>query len=156
MKITYKIGDLLEAEEKVILHGCNGRGVMGSGVAKAIRAAYPIAFEKYREALDKDRKIAPGTVIPVFCGRHIIINAVTQDDFGYDKTARYVSYDAVADCLRKVNDWPYWRENEARIAMPKIGAGLGGGSWPIIAAIIEDTLKAVAPTVYVIDDGEML
>ena len=37
MKIIYKQGDLLEAEEVVIVHGCNAQGVVGSGVALAIR-----------------------------------------------------------------------------------------------------------------------
>lgn len=156
MKITYKLGDLLEADEHVILHGCNGKGVMNSGVAKAIRKAYPVAFEKYRAAQDGEFNIKLGSVIPVFCGRHTVLNAVTQADYGYTNGTRYVSYDAVANCLKQVNDWPWWRNNKAELAMPKIGAGLGGGSWPIIAAIIEDTLKAVAVTVYVLDEGELL
>ncbi len=35
--ITYKQGDLMKASETYIAHGCNAQGVMGSGVAKAIR-----------------------------------------------------------------------------------------------------------------------
>lgn len=33
MKIIYKQGDLLSCPERVILHGCNAQGVMGSGIA---------------------------------------------------------------------------------------------------------------------------
>jgi O-acetyl-ADP-ribose deacetylase (regulator of RNase III) len=37
------------------------------------------------------------------------------------------------------------------IAMPQIGAGLGGGDWNVIAAIIESELKNVKPYVYVLE-----
>lgn len=33
-------GDLLVAPHRVIAHGCNLVGVMGAGIAKAIREAY--------------------------------------------------------------------------------------------------------------------
>ncbi|KKN25229.1 hypothetical protein LCGC14_0887100, partial [marine sediment metagenome] len=32
MIITYVIGDLLESPYRLILHGCNAQGVMGSGI----------------------------------------------------------------------------------------------------------------------------
>ena len=47
--IEYKNGDLLNVTEGIILHGCNGQGVMGAGVAKAIKMKYPEAFTAYKE-----------------------------------------------------------------------------------------------------------
>ncbi|ESQ88967.1 hypothetical protein ABAC460_14395 [Asticcacaulis sp. AC460] len=49
MKIIYKTGDLLEAPERVICHGCNAQGVMGSGIAVPIRNRYPMVFKAYRD-----------------------------------------------------------------------------------------------------------
>jgi hypothetical protein len=55
MKIIYKQGDLLDCIEKVIVHGCNAQGVMGSGVALAIRKKYPDAARAYFDMKDKGR-----------------------------------------------------------------------------------------------------
>ena len=47
MDIIYRQGNLLDAREIVILHGTNARGVMGSGVARQIRARWPNVYEIY-------------------------------------------------------------------------------------------------------------
>ena len=47
--IKYKIGDLLTAPQKCIAHQVNCQGVMGSGVAKAIRNEYPKVYKEYKE-----------------------------------------------------------------------------------------------------------
>ena len=44
--IKYKIGDLLTAPQKCIAHQVNCQGVMGSGVARAIRNEYPKGTSK--------------------------------------------------------------------------------------------------------------
>lgn len=156
MKIEYIKGDLFSTNVKTILHGCNAQGVMGSGVAKIIREKYPKAYERYRKEYERYNSLAMGQVIAVPCGDRqtdpdnfkIIVNAITQEYFGPDGK-RYVSYDAVSECLEKVN-----RFSEVygitEVAMPQIGAGLGGGDWNVIEAIIESELKTVKPYVYVL------
>ena len=52
MDILYKQGDLTQAEEYIIAHGCNAQGKMGSGVAKAIRREFPQAYSYYRSAYE--------------------------------------------------------------------------------------------------------
>ena len=39
--------DLLNSPDRIIVHGCNAQGVMGAGVAKAIRTKYPEAYSNY-------------------------------------------------------------------------------------------------------------
>lgn len=140
MKIIYKRGDLLQCEEKYILHGCNAQGVMGSGVAKLIRAKYPSAYSVYLASKDKvEMKLGCVTYAEQDDGK-VILNAITQDRYGHQpswgKTV-YVSYDAVRDCMQRIN-WLAGKAIESvSIAMPKIGSGLGGGDWNIISDIIE-------------------
>lgn len=146
--ITYKKGNLLDSTDVVIAHGCNARGVMGSGVALAIREKYPWAFEAYRN--DPFRSL--GTVIPsgitTLEGSKIVLNCITQQNYGRDPNTRYVSYDAVDECMKLINAMlPAMIYNNA-ISMPKIGAGLGGGNWEIIEAIINYRLKDVDVTVW--------
>lgn len=144
--ITYVTGDLLGANQKVIVHGCNNRGIMGSGVAAQIRAKWPNVYEVY--AL-KHRVFGLdlGDVIPVATmDGKIIVNAVTQDGFGRDGR-RYVDYAAIERCFVTINDRVHgWEVTE--IALPRIGAGLGGGDWTIIEGIINRTATFYTPVVY--------
>lgn len=144
--ITYVQGDLLGATQRVIVHGCNNRGVMGSGVARQIRAKWPNVYEVYNlryQVFGLDL----GEIVPVATlDGKIVVNAITQDGFGRDGT-RYVDYGAIERCFATINDRvDAWEVSE--IAMPRVGAGLGGGNWDIISEIIERTATAYTPVVY--------
>lgn len=130
--------DLLEADEKFIAHGCNAMGVMGSGVALAIRNAWPEGVSCYFDASEKRN----GEDLPmghIYFGEtndgHTLINAITQRRTGNDGR-RYVSYDAIDKSMRL---GAQLAKNHGRtsIAIPKIGAGLGGGDWTVICAILD-------------------
>lgn len=149
MQIEYIKGDLFQTDVKTILHGCNAQGVMGSGVAKIIRNKYPKAYDRYHNEYKLHNHLKLGQVIAVPCGDKIIINAVTQEYYGRDGR-RYVSYDAVAEAMQTVNRF-FEVYGISEIAMPQIGAGLGGGDWNVIAAIIESELKNVKPYVYILE-----
>ena len=144
--INYIKGDLLGAKEKVIVHGCNNRGVMNSGVAKQIRARWPNVFTTY-ELKQQVFGLELGSIIPVEThDGKIIVNAITQDGFGRDG-GQYVVYEAVEKCFTAINNKaPNW--DVTTIAMPRIGAGLGGGEWRIIEDIITRTAKNYIPIVY--------
>lgn len=149
MKIEYIKGDLFTTDCKVIVHGCNAQGVMGSGVAKIIRDKYPKAYNEYRTEYERNVYSLPiGNIIPVWTNSKMIINAITQDYYGQDGK-RYVSYDAVAKSMHEVNKFCLGY-NYKEVAMPQIGAGLGGGDWNVIAAIIESELKDVQVKVYIL------
>lgn len=144
MKIQYVQGDLMKTDCKFILHGCNARGKMNSGVAKAIRQNYPEAYERYIEKYQESGGLLTmGTVIAVKSNSKVILNAITQHNYGYDGK-RYVSYDAIADAMSVIE-----KVGPSAVAMPQIGAGLGGGDWRVIESIIESELKTVIPIVYV-------
>jgi len=102
MKIIYRKGDLLECSERIILHGCNAQGRMGSGVAKAIRNRYPEAFNAY--ALQhQDYGLKLGTIVWAEChdGR-LVVNCITQQFYGREHRL-YCSYDAIRNCMRSAN-----------------------------------------------------
>ena len=144
--ITYVLGNLLEAKEKVIIHGCNNHGVMGSGVAIQIRQKWPNVYDVYN-LKHQVFGLELGTIIPVETAEgKIIVNAITQDGFGRDGV-RYVSYTAIEKCFELINkkalDWEV-----TAMALPRIGAGLGGGEWAVIEEIITRTAKNYTPVVY--------
>lgn len=147
--INYVTGDLLGATQKVIIHGCNAQGVMGSGVARQIRARWPNVYEVYH-LKHKVFGLDLGDIIPVATlDGKIIVNCITQDGFGRTGN-RYVDYDAIARCMEQINDRvSNWEVSE--IAMPRIGAGLGGGDWTIIESIILKHARNFIPVVYDFD-----
>lgn len=146
MKIEYIKDDLLQTEVRHLIHGCNSRGAMGSGVAKAIRDKYPQAYRDYRDTYDNYGLELGNIVVSVQDDEKVIHNAITQLDYGRDKNRVYVSYWAIAEVFRKINQWGI-RE----IALPKIGSGLANGDWNVIEAIIENTLVGTKPFVYVLE-----
>ena len=115
-------------------------------MARQIREKWPNVYEVY-SLKHKVFGLELGDIIPVgTLDGKIIVNAVTQDGFGRDGS-RYVDYDAIETCFRKINDRvDVWEV--AEVAMPRIGAGLGGGDWSIIEKIIVSTATNYRPVVY--------
>lgn len=145
MSIIYEIGDIINSQENIIAHGCNAQRKMASGVAKALRNKWPEAtWKPYSEA----PKLSMGSTIPGItrCGEKIIFNCITQEMYGYDGK-KYVSYDAIHDCFSTINDLEI-SEYGTCIAIPRIGAGLGGGSWEVIEKIILSTVTNYKVKVY--------
>ena len=50
--IKFKKGDILKAEEKVIIHQTNCLGIMGGGLAKQIREQHPKVYKEYKKLCD--------------------------------------------------------------------------------------------------------
>ena len=144
MKVTYDYGDITDISEGIVVHGVNCQGVMGSGVAKALCDKYPLIYDSYklfvgnysRKQQDLLGKINPVEINPNL----IIINAFTQLYYGRD-SKRYVSYDAITDVFERVGEF-YVTAKQLPIYFPTIGAGLGGGNWLVIEAIIQSALTA--------------
>lgn len=147
--------NLLETEHQFIVHGCNCAGVMGSGVAKAIREKYPKAYDDYVEFIDDQiffyRGIPGGNLLgsvnySLQDDGITIVNALTQDSYGKDGK-KYVSYDAIDQAFRDINAK---LPRGSSVAIPMIGAGLGGGNWKIIQTIIDEVTPDLEIYVYYI------
>jgi O-acetyl-ADP-ribose deacetylase (regulator of RNase III) len=154
MPIKYIQDDLFTTPDRVMAHGCNAQGVMGAGVAKLIKAKFPYAYDYYRKAVEDwmafnpDNRSMLGCVFPTAreAGPTVIFNCITQLGFGY-QPFRYVSYDAVDDCMKNVAGLMS-SFGEQNISMPKIGAGYGGGNWQVIEAIIAYRLEKFNVNIY--------
>lgn len=81
----------------------------------------------------------------------IVVNAYTQQFYGTHR--RQVEYGALRSCFKelavRVQGW----NPKLRIAYPKIGAGLGGGDWDIIAPIIDEELAGLDHTLVVLKEA---
>lgn len=144
------IGSLLSVKEGIIVHGCNSRGVMGSGVAKEVRSTYPQAYEVYKKAHDSAiekglHHLPLGKIIwcPISSEppRLTIANAITQKNYGRVVGVQYVSYEAIQECFSRIAKVA--KEYQLPVHFPLIGAALGGGKWEVIKPIIEKELVGV-------------
>lgn len=152
--IDYRKGDLMAVTSGIIAHGCNAQGVMGSGVAALVKAKYPGAFEQYvadLEMLSKDEAYAGMSPLgyvsfwsltdlndALLEDGLLIANCITQNLFGRDGS-KFVSYDAIYTCFSTLERIAI--ATGMTINIPRIGAGLGGGDWNAIEAIINSVCK---------------
>lgn len=151
--------DIRGAGTHYLVHGCNAQGVMGSGVAAAIRATYPGAYTDYRAEYERFRArgyedLPLGRVIlhrAVIDGKSlyaptqgiedlVIVNAITQRYYGRDSSVRYVDYDAVRNAFHALNKFVEGQhgagDHSVTVHYPLIGAGLANGDWGVIERII--------------------
>lgn len=130
-------GDLIKLAQQgafdVIVHGCNCFGIMGGGIARGIKSAFPEAYAA-DQATPRGERAKLGTCSEAIQGNLVIVNAYTQYD--YRGGGVKVDYAAVRKCMT----WIKQRFSGKRIGLPKIGAGLAGGDWPTLQAIIEAEL----------------
>lgn len=148
MKIIYRQGDLLTSGLKYIAHGCSAQRKMGSGIAQAIRQQYPEAYEAYMQG-----DMALGNVISANAeDGTVILNCITQKYYGRNKNVRYVSYEAIAKCIKKIDNMFVWCNTVHEVGFPKIGAGLANGDWDVIEKIIETEAKHFQPVVYTLGE----
>ena len=141
MQIEYTSGNILTYTGKYIAHCVNAQGKMRSGVAKAIREAYPKCYEDYISSV-----LTMGKVIASDCGRHTILNIVGQKYYGYDKQV-YVDYIALRKGISTIN-----KNITEPVAFPLIGCGLAGGDWAIVSSILEEESTNFQPIVYTLND----
>lgn len=134
--IKYIKGDLLNAPQLILTHQCNAQDTMGSGVAKAIRAKYPKAYNDYLQYFRYcPKELRMGQVCFSHVGTQqdpkIVANLVGQ--FHYlPRGLCHTDYKALEEGFTTIKlTFP------DDVAMPKIGCGLGGGDWKIVSAIIE-------------------
>lgn len=138
-------GDLIELAREGrftnIVHGCNCFGVMGAGIALAIKQAFPRAYVADKNfplsANCRLGSVSTTLVEADYVGEDFrVINAYTQ--YGYGRSKAHVDYDAVRNCFRSIK---YHYAGPGTItAYPYIGCGLAGGDWNIVSRIIDDEM----------------
>ena len=145
--MTTLAGDLIALARRgvfeVIVHGCNCQHTMGAGIAKSIREQFPAAYEADLKTIKGDRAKL-GTVSVAEVGPLSVVNAYTQ--FDYRGVGQRAEYDAIRSCFRAVRR----RFAGKRIGYPRLGAGLGGGDWAIIAKILDEELAGESHSLVVL------
>lgn len=134
-------GSLLDATEDILCHQVNCQGVMGSGIALALRNKYEYLYPSYRTFYriaikNRPTNVLLGRVYYVPCeDNHIIANIFGQNTCGREDIV-YTDYNALEIGLIQIRDFAV--EKGLTVAMPyKIGCGSANGDWEQVFQIIE-------------------
>lgn len=141
MPIEYRTGDLFTTDAQAMAHGCNCKGVMGAGIARKFQQQYPHMYLIYREMCLKEAFV-PGTYFAYSApDGKTILNLATQTYPG-----AYAKCEWIELAFTKVlHDLPHLKT----IALPQIGAGLGGLEWEDVKKTLEK-LAANTDTVFIV------
>jgi O-acetyl-ADP-ribose deacetylase (regulator of RNase III) len=122
MTVLERVGDLFAAQEPALAHGCNCSGVMAKGIAVGFRKRWPDMYRSYRERCLAG-EFKPGDVFTWREGDRVVFNLGTQGSWRTKATP---------DAIRRAVEGMVVdakRLGIERIAMPRIGSGLGGMEW---------------------------
>ena len=161
-----QVGNILELKEGILVHGCNCQGVMGGGIAKLIRDKWLGVYQAYKTYHSKVG-LRLGDVVNVShfkmrsvktAARHIhdvcdtlperliVVNAMTQDDYGSAPGRVYVDYDAIEAAFSRIALLA--RDTGLPVHFPLIGCGLAKGRWEDVEARIERAMPNVDKTLW--------
>lgn len=123
-------GDIFEIDGVTsYAHGCNCVGAMGKGIALQFRNKFPEMYRQYKLKC-KNNEFNPGDVYDYDYGNGHIYNLATEKSW---RTGARIQY--IEDALTKMFQLAEI-DNVKSIAMPTIGAGLGGLNWDIVKEAI--------------------
>lgn len=133
--IIHKTGDLFTSTAQALGHGVNTQGLMGSGIAPIFRSKFPDIFAPYAKACD-DGFLNPGDMIPVFSRGRWIFNIASQKQPGPDARLEWLKAGVEASLAFAAE------EGISSIALPRIGAGIGGLNWDDVVDVITEAATA--------------
>lgn len=142
-------GDLIklvqDGQFDIIIHGANIHNAMGSGIAATIRTQLPAMWGADQATIPGDiRKLGHFSVAQLveyetktgnpYIDRPFGINLYTQATMGGE--GDHIDYEGLERGFYAINMMFSTYPVQPKIGIPLIGAGLGGGDWDRIEAII--------------------
>ena len=129
-----KQGDIFHAEAQVLVNPVNCVGAMGAGLAKQFKERYPAMNQQYRRDCVAGKVKTGAVILYHVSGGRVIANLPTKDDWRNPSRMEYIE-GGLAALKQALTD-----EGLTSVAIPAIGAGLGGLKWPDVLQRIETLL----------------
>lgn len=138
--ITFKKGDLLNADAEALVNTVNCVGIMGRGIALQFKKMFPRNFSAYAAACSAN-ELEPGKMFVFATGEmtnpKYIINFPTKRHWrGSSKI------DDIESGLKALEEELVSR-NIKSVAIPPLGSGLGGLPWPAVKERIVNALEGL-------------
>lgn len=130
MSVKFYKGDIFTTKKQAIGHGVNTQGLMGAGIAKHVVSLYPHNYPPYKVACAKGL-LQPGSTLPIQVTEdRWIMNMASQKMTGANASLEWLESSLIAalDFVRE--------QGLNGLALPRIGAGIGG-------LVFEDVLEVI-------------
>jgi O-acetyl-ADP-ribose deacetylase (regulator of RNase III) len=140
--IHFQKGDLFLANVEAITNPVNTVGVMGKGLALVFKQRFPENYLVYKAACDRNQ-VATGKMFVTETGLSSprwIINFPTKQHFKSPSKLEWIA-EGLVDLRQFLED------NKVKsVAIPALGAGLGGLDWTTVRAEVIAALGDVVAT----------
>ena len=137
--ITFKHGNILEDDAQAIVNPVNCVGVMGAGLALAVKKKFPESFTHYKHACDNGYMDVGGIVVSEQHegekdGPRYILHVPTKKHWKDPSKYEWVEtgLEAIKQAIRI--------HQITSVAVPLLGAGLGGLDKDEVVSMIEKEL----------------
>ena len=156
--ITVQFGDAITCPGDILVHQVNYEGVMGGGIAYAIRKKLLPAAEyaEYERRCEAGGKHNLGTVLwsrlPEGLPKKYVANCFSQ--LGEDNVEEefeddgLTSYTALRKCLEEVRAFAI-RKNLSVVIPGYIGCGIAGGEWGRVSKLLFDVFMQAPVKAYI-------
>ena len=138
--IEFKSGDILTTDAEALVNTVNCVGIMGRGIALQFKNAFPANFKAYAAACQR-REVRPGRMFVYDTGyasnpKHIINFPTKRHWRGKSRLEDIES--GLGALVREIE-----LRGIRSIALPPLGAGLGGLDWQDVRSRIESAFRNV-------------
>lgn len=135
--IEFRTGDILKSDAEALVNTVNCVGVMGRGIARQFKEAFPRNFKAY-EAACRREEVRPGQMFvfetEAMVNPRYIINFPTKRHWRGKSRMEDIESGLVA-LVEEIQS-----RNIRSIALPPLGAGLGGLNWSDVRRRVETAL----------------
>jgi O-acetyl-ADP-ribose deacetylase (regulator of RNase III) len=136
--IGYKTGNIFEEDAEALVNTVNCVGFMGRGIALQFKKAWPENFKAYAAACRR-QEVQPGRMFVFETGRltnpRYIINFPTKRHWRGKARIEDIE-DGLEALVTEIR-----RRGISSIALPPLGAGLGGLQWADVRTCIEGAMR---------------
>jgi O-acetyl-ADP-ribose deacetylase (regulator of RNase III) len=123
--------DLLTVKTDYIAHQVNCQGVMGAGLALALRKSEPDLYRSYQCYCNR---YTPTDLLGTYFIHNRVISVFGQLNYGRDRSVVYTDYSALNQAFRSIHNCLPLNKS---IAFPfGFGCGLANGEWNIVKQLI--------------------
>jgi O-acetyl-ADP-ribose deacetylase (regulator of RNase III) len=135
--LIFKTGNIFESQAEALVNAANCVGVMGRGIALQFKNRFPDNYGAYRMACQRGT-VGPGKMFVFNCGEHkipkLIINFPTKRHWRDKSRMEDITLDLL-DLNEVIKSFKV-----TSLAIPPLGAGLGGLDCKDVSGEIENKL----------------
>lgn len=160
---TFLTSEQISNADMIILaHQTNCYGVMGAGVALALREAYPEIYPQYKRLCSEVERRSSTEIdyLPSIAGRCQLCTTdnprlIVANLFGqvsHDSTFRQTNYEMIYRALNQLKCALSGVPDNRIVAFPKnMSSALAGGTWEIILQMIKSIFGQTSLSIYIVD-----